>query len=343
VVEQILVFVSHTQEMSQQPKGESYVDGAESAINALDGAKARHMEFFPAADVSPADYSIQQLEDTDIFLAIIGFERGSIVPGEDRSYTELEFDAATQLHKERLLFLLRLSDPAAAQPDPDQVRFRQKLENSGATVSYFTDVGDLKYKVSQAVTRSIKERARKPAGRQAGMTPQLPPVDGQTVAKSLSFAGVLVIVFLALVVLGGWTAFAGVFPPWSQIGECSNVSARVSDTSPTTFGPFSSGAVIDIIIDNRSTNTISIPAARDVTARGSSGSQYSPDDSLADQSWFFGIEVQPGSMARVQLGLASAQDGADTVTVVIPRVRGSEWFLSRCDVATEPVSVTFAG
>ena len=161
MVEQNLVFISHTQEMSSRPEGGSYVEGAEDAINAIDGAKARHMEFFPAADMSPADYSIRQLEDADIFLAIVGFQHGSTVPGEERSYTELEFDAATELGKERLLFLLHPAAPEASAADPGQIRFRQKLESSGATVAYFTDVGDLKFKVSQAVTRSLRELANR--------------------------------------------------------------------------------------------------------------------------------------------------------------------------------------
>lgn len=344
MVEQVLVFISHTQEMSQQPKGESYVDGAEDAINAIDGAKARHMEFFPAADLSPAEYSIHQLEAADIFLAVVGFQRGSTVPGEERSYTELEFDAATELAKERLLFLLHPSAPGASQADSQQIQFRQKLERSGATVAYFNDVGDLKYKVSQAVIRSIRERTRKGPSPNVARIPRLPPVEGRTVAKTLSFVGFLAVILFLLVVLGIWTAFAGAFPPWSSPGECSNVTAAVTDASPTTFGPFTSGAALDIVVENRSSNTISVPAGSDVIARGATGMQYAPETSLADQSWFFGIEIQADSTARVQLGLAGTQGGGnDAVTVVIPGIRGSDWFLSRCRVTADPVSVTFAG
>jgi hypothetical protein len=340
VVEQTLVFISHTREMSEQPEGESYVEGAEDAINSIDGAKARHMDFFPAADMSPADYSIKQLEGTDLFVAIVGFRSGSSVPGEDRSYTELEFDAATELGKDRLLFLLHPSVAGTSEPDPHQLQFRRKLESSGATVAYFNDVGDLKYKVSQAVGQWQRERARTRSG---GNQPALPPIQGKTVARTVSFAGVTLLALLILVALAIWTAVAGSFPPWTGQGECSNVTARATDTSPATFGPFTSGATIDIVIDNRSQNAVSVPAARVVTARGASGDQYAPDSSLADQSWFFGVEVQPESNASVQLGLAASSGGTDTVTVVIPGVRGASWILSRCEITVDPVAVTFAG
>lgn len=340
MVEQTLVFISHTREMSEQPENESYVEGAEDAINSLDGAKARHMDFFPAADMSPADYSIRQLEGTDLFVAIVGFQRGSTVPGDDKSYTELEFDAATELGKDRLLFLLHPSAAGATDADPLQVQFRRKLETSGATVAYFTDVGDLKYKVSQAVGQWQRDRARAQPERKV---PALPPVQGKTVARTLSFAGFIALTLLILVALGIWTAVAGSFPPWTGQGECSDVTARATGTSPASFGSFTSGATIDIEIVNRSENSISVPAARDVTARGADGDQYAPDSSLADQSWFFAVEVQPGSNASVQLGLAAPSGGTDTVTVVIPGVRGASWILSRCHVTVDPAQVTFAG
>lgn len=57
MVKQVLVFISHTQEMSQHLASEPFIEGAADAVNAIHCAKARHIEFFPAADTSPADYS----------------------------------------------------------------------------------------------------------------------------------------------------------------------------------------------------------------------------------------------------------------------------------------------
>lgn len=343
MVRQVLVFISHTQEMGQRLDGKPYVEGAEDAINAIDGAKARHMEFFPAADMSPADYSIEQLRDADIFLAIVGFSRGSTVPGEKRSYTELEFDAATRLGKERLLFLLHPSAQGGEFSDPEQIQFRQKLEKSGATVAYFDDVGDLKYKVSQAVARSVRARAAREETGRGAITAKLPPVQKSTIAKASSAGCLIVLGVLLIVGLGIWSVAVGSFPPWSGSGECDEVSATVTGTSGATFGSFSSGAALDLSIRNDSSSTISVPAARSVIARGESGQQYAEESPLADGSWFFGIEVAPMSNTSVQLGLASPRAGSDVITVVIPGIRGADWFLSRCTVTLDPVNVTFAG
>jgi hypothetical protein len=102
VTDQVLVFLSHTQGMRQYPEGESFLDGAERAVNAIEGAKAHHMEFFPASDLDPAATSVSHLRRADIFLAIIGFDYGSPLRDDpSRSFTELEFDTATELGMER--------------------------------------------------------------------------------------------------------------------------------------------------------------------------------------------------------------------------------------------------
>jgi hypothetical protein len=327
--------------MRQHPEGESFLDGAERAVNAIDGAKAHHMEFFPASGVDPATTSINHLRKADIFLAIIGFDYGSPLRDDpSRSFTELEFDTATGLGMERLVFLLKpeaagLQGMHASNISAAQDRFRHKLENSGATVAYFDSPGDLKFRITQALNQSLQERKRKPR-------PQIPATPAVRNAGKIGCAAVvaLLIVFLAVAV-GVWSVIAGSFPPWVGPGECTDVTARVTAVSPATFGPFDSGAALDIEISNQRPSAVAIPAARDVIARGASGSQYAPTESLSDGSWFFGLDVQPNSSARVQLGL-SADDGSDTVTVEIPGVRGSA-FLSRCRVTLPPVEVQFGG
>ena len=49
------------------------------------------MRHFAARDGSPADYCQQRVRECEIYVAVIGFQYGSLVPGEDVSYTELEF------------------------------------------------------------------------------------------------------------------------------------------------------------------------------------------------------------------------------------------------------------
>jgi hypothetical protein len=343
MVAQTLVFLSHTSGMKENPSGQSFVDGAEEAINSVDGAKALHMGFFPAADVPPASYSIEQLEKADVFVAVIGFDYGSTVPGEDRSYTELEFESATELGKERLIFLL---DPAGAplaaqdadRADPRQLRFRRRLETSGNTVAYFTDVGDLKYRVRQAVEQAISHRS--PSAVRAD---EYGPPSAPTARRASSVAGIASILVVAAIGMAVWTAVSGVFPPWATQPECTTVTAEVVSSSKATFGSFDKGAVLDVVVRNSGDRAVTIPASRDVVARGAEGTQYAATDSLSNQSWFFDVRLEAHSSARVQLGLSSPRGGSDVVSVVIPGVRRTGLSVLRCHVSAPSVSVTFAG
>jgi hypothetical protein len=55
------------------------------------GLAAVDMGYFAAWDGQPADYCQQRVRDCEIYLAVVGFRYGSLVPGEGVSYTELEF------------------------------------------------------------------------------------------------------------------------------------------------------------------------------------------------------------------------------------------------------------
>src|SRR5215475_4410980 len=106
------VFLSHTSDMARHPRGRSFVQASLDAVNRA-GMAAVDMRYFSARDGKPADYCRQRVRGCEIYVAVVGFRYGSLVPGEAVSYTELEFRAASEAGVPRLVFLL---DEAACPP-----------------------------------------------------------------------------------------------------------------------------------------------------------------------------------------------------------------------------------
>src|SRR5579862_992674 len=138
------VFLSHTSELARFPAGRSFVAAAKEAVIRAGDAVA-DMQYFTARDRPPADYCAEAVRDCDLYVALIGLRYGSPVRDRpDISYTELEFNTATEATLPRLVFLLfdDAEPPALSagladeNPDlrPRQLAFRQRLRDSGMTV-----------------------------------------------------------------------------------------------------------------------------------------------------------------------------------------------------------------
>src|SRR5579863_9714247 len=139
------VFLSHTEELRRFPAGRSFVAAAEAAVSRARDAVA-DMAYFPARDDKPAEYCQRRVRECDVYAGLIGLRYGS--PVQDRpevSYTELEFEAATEAGLPRLVFLLDenavLQIPAAMLLDADPVlqgrqrAFRDRLAAAGIMVA----------------------------------------------------------------------------------------------------------------------------------------------------------------------------------------------------------------
>ncbi|MGE3413799.1 MAG: NB-ARC domain-containing protein [Dehalococcoidia bacterium] len=184
------VFLSHTSELRTFPAGRSFVAAAEAAV-----AKAGHavsdMAYFAARDELPSQVCRQAVEAADVYLLIAGFRYGA--PVRDRpeiSYTELEFEAATDVGLPRLVFLLGedTEGPAAMFSDPEygarQTAFRSRLTDSGVTVVTVTTPGDLETAVLHALGELSIEQLARPR-RTAGPVWSVPPMRGDEVARPL--------------------------------------------------------------------------------------------------------------------------------------------------------------
>ena len=174
------VFLSHTSELRDFPAGgKSYVAAAERAVSA-DGHVIVDMADFPAADLPAAQVCADRVRGCNVYVGILGTRYGS--PVRDRpevSYTELEFEAATEAGLDRLVFLL--------DTDADDVRiplsmlidrefgtrqdaFRGRVRDSGLTVQSFASPAQL----GQLVERSLRELARTRYGAGGGRRSRVP-------------------------------------------------------------------------------------------------------------------------------------------------------------------------
>ena len=158
------MFISHTSELRNYPKGMSYVAAAERAISAA-GHVIVDMADFPAAGQAPARVCADRVRGCDVYVGVLGTRYGS--PVRDRhgmSYTELEFDTATEAGLDRLVFLLdtdaeQLGIPASALIDREfgarQDAFRRRVQDSGLSTQSFANPAAL----GQLVERSLRDLA----------------------------------------------------------------------------------------------------------------------------------------------------------------------------------------
>src|ERR1022692_2166206 len=161
------VFVSHTSDMAVFPQGRSFVQAAGDAVARAEMAPV-DMRYFAAWDGKPADYCRQRVGTCEIYVAVVGFRYGSMVPGETVSYTELEFKAASAAGLPRLVFLLdEAADlpPDLAEAEPAGVGgVRRRLREAGLIVRTFTSDADLELEVFHALTALPRAASGDPAG-----------------------------------------------------------------------------------------------------------------------------------------------------------------------------------
>jgi len=180
------VFLSHTAELRRFPGGRSFVAAAEAAVIKAGDVPA-DMAYFAARDQRPADVCREAVRAADVYVLIAGFRYGAPVRDQpELSYTELEFESATEAGLPRLVFLLAddAEGPAALFVDVEhgarQAAFRARVGDAGLTASQVSSPGDLQAAVLHALTE-----LRDGSGFEgyASLIWSVPPLRGDEVAR----------------------------------------------------------------------------------------------------------------------------------------------------------------
>ena len=169
------VFISHTSELRNYPKGMSFVAAVERAISAS-GHVIVDMADFAAADQAPARVCAEIVRGCDVYVGVLGTRYGSPVRDKPEvSYTELEFDTATEAGLDRLVFLLDthaedVGIPPSALIDREfgarQDAFRRRVQGSGLTTRSFANPDALLLLVERSLRDLADTRRRIGSGRE---------------------------------------------------------------------------------------------------------------------------------------------------------------------------------
>lgn len=155
-------FVSHTSDMAEYPGNRTFARAAMDGVVRA-GMAPVDMQYFAARDVSPADYCRARVQDCEVYLAVVGFRYGSLVPGQAVSYTELEFEAASAAGLPRLVFLMEgIPEAAEGLADPDRGAvegFRRRLRETGLIIRHFATADSLELEVFHALSELADDTA----------------------------------------------------------------------------------------------------------------------------------------------------------------------------------------
>ena len=142
---------------------EPFRDAAEAAINSFQELKCVRVERLAASSVSPLEECLQQLQQCDIYVGILGARYGNLLGPSGCSYTEAEFDEAVRLGIPRLMFFASVGELFVESPDCNrrQREFRDRVSKDHFRGEFQTPDG-LQGEIRQALADSAMKSGPKP-------------------------------------------------------------------------------------------------------------------------------------------------------------------------------------
>lgn len=115
----------------------------------------RGMERFGARKETPLETCLAEVEQSDIYIGIIGFKLGSIEKKSSKSYTQLEYEKALELKREIFIYLYNDKDSKISPKNIDFGEKYDKLQSFKSilkdrhTIDTFVDENDLAEKLKR--------------------------------------------------------------------------------------------------------------------------------------------------------------------------------------------------
>ena len=130
----------------------------------------RGMEDFGARSETPLETCLIEVEQSDIYVGIIGFRLGSVEESTGKSYTQLEYERALEMKKETLIYLIDEENAQVRIKFIDHGTSRDKLEafkktlRDRHTVDTFVFEDDLVQKLRRDLGRHLQPSQVSPSG-----------------------------------------------------------------------------------------------------------------------------------------------------------------------------------
>lgn len=157
-MDKLKIFISGTQDDMKPER-----DAVDHAVNATTLATGIRAETASSQPQSPRAWIEQQLRECNIYIGVYSHRYGWVIPGENVSATEFEFNLARKLRKPILVWIRNRHDEEQTKPDFDwQEQFLKRVSDfsAGYLRQVFDNLADLEKWVTVALGETFTEIIR---------------------------------------------------------------------------------------------------------------------------------------------------------------------------------------